>query len=371
MGSKIPEKCATSSGPDATSPHLEGNAVQRLLSAVVLSLVLAAPAAAQQPVTLGFFNAPGPGAPIRRPPTLGLSIGGAVQSAVMDTGSTGVVVSATSIAGFETLPQLGPGRLTYSSSGRVMRGVYVETPVTIVGADGTRVTTRPIRVLAVTRIDCLKTARNCRSIEAPRRVSMLGIGFARGRRPGGGAARNPFLNLPGMGDASTPGPLRRGYIVGASGVQIGLGAGDASGFARVKLKPDAATGDWAAAPVCLSLEDRRPDACGTMLLDTGVSTMYLSLPAAQTDGLETVDMRGESVIADGVRLAVRPGTGEAAPDYGFIVGDRGAAVAPEKVIVVGRGDRPTFVNTTVRALNAFDYLFDQDAGEIGFRRRAP
>ncbi|MEP9356082.1 hypothetical protein ABLE93_21130 [Xanthobacter sp. KR7-65] len=331
----------------------------------------AMPAAAQQPVRLSFLNAPFPGEPIRRPPTLGLSIGGPVHSAVMDTGSTGIVVSATSIAGFDALPQLGPGELTYTSSGRVMRGVYVETPVTIVGADGASITTRPIRILAVTRIDCLESARDCRPIDAPRRVSMLGIGFARSHdhQPGAGPARNPFLNLPGMGDAGGPGRLRRGYIVDREGVQVGLGEGDRAAFARVKLARDGAAGDWAAAPVCIGLEDRTPDACGTMLLDTGVSTMYLSLPSAQTDGLETYDMRGDSVLADGVRVRVRPGPDAPAPDYGFIVGDRREGVVPEKVIVVGRGERPTFINTTVRALNAFDYLFDQDAGEVGFRRR--
>lgn len=344
-----------------------------LLFASLLASALPGPAGAQQAVTLPYLNAPADGAPIRRPPTLGISIGGEVHRAVMDTGSTGVVISATSIADFATLPRLGPGRLTYSSSGRIMRGVHVRVPVTITGADGTRLTTRPITVLAVTRIDCLRTARNCRPSEAPRRVAMLGIGFARAHdgQPGAGPDRNPFLNLPGMGEGQAPGALGRGYVVGRQAVKVGLSAGDKAGFSRVKLAADPAAGDWAATPACLALDGRAPAACGSLLMDTGVTTMFLSLPDAQAEGLSTLGPRGEPVLAEGVVLAISPGTGATAPAYGFTVGDRADPNVPEQVILVGHGRRPAFVNTTVRALNAFDYLFDADSGEVGFRPRLP
>ncbi|MFG1269653.1 hypothetical protein V5F40_17010 [Xanthobacter sp. DSM 14520] len=345
----------------------------RVLAALLLPALAAGGAAAQQGLTLPYLNAPPDGAPIRRPPTLGLSVGGEIHRAVMDTGSTGVVVSATSIAGFEALPQLGPGELTYSSSGRIMRGVYVETPVTLTGADGTSLTTRPIRVLAVTRIDCLKRARSCRPQEAPRRVAMLGIGFARSRdhQPGATPERNPFLNLPGMGTPGQPGALGRGYVVRRQSVTVGLSAGDAQGFSQVKLTADPQTGDWAATPVCLSLAGRTPAACGTLLMDTGVTTMFLSLPLAQTDGLAIRSARGAPVVANGTRLAVSPGPGATAPAYAFTVGDASDPVVPQAAMLVGRGRRPIFVNTTVRALNAFDYLFDADAGAVGFRPHAP
>lgn len=342
--------------------------VRPALAILFLAAGLAAPARAQEPVMLRYLNAPAPGEPIRRSPTLGLAVGGETHSAIMDTGSTGVVISATSIAGFESLPPLGPGRVFYSSSGRIMRGVFVEVPVTVVGADGTRLTTRPIRVLAVTRIDCARRARSCRPIDMPRRVSMLGIGFARGRADD--AARNPFLNLPGMGARGEAAALARGYVVGREGVRVGITDRDREGFSLVKLRPDARTGDWEAAPVCLALEGRTPRACGTMLMDTGVTSMFLTLPDAQTEGLENVGPRGEPELGDGVSLAVSPGEGAQAPAYGFTVGDHANPVAPERVIMVRRPPgRPAFVNTTVHALNAFDYLFDDSRGEVGFRMR--
>src|SRR5262249_1558598 len=80
------------------------------------------------------------------------SFGERSYGAVMDTGSTGVVVSADKIPNIDGLQSLGPGELTYSSSGRIMIGRWVVTSMTIAGGAGTRITTAPIPVLAVTRV---------------------------------------------------------------------------------------------------------------------------------------------------------------------------------------------------------------------------
>jgi hypothetical protein len=40
---------------------------------------------------------------------------------------------------------------------------------------------------------------------------------------------------------------------------------------------------------------------------------------------------------------------------------------PSRLTLVGRGDRPTFVNTSVHLFNGFDYLFDADTGIVGYR----
>jgi hypothetical protein len=103
---------------------------------------------------LPYLNAPAPDGDITRVPRLRISFGARSYDVVMDTGSTGVVVSADKIPNIERLPSLGPGELTYSSSGRVMIGQWVVTPMTIAGANGARLTTAPIPVLAVTRVEC-------------------------------------------------------------------------------------------------------------------------------------------------------------------------------------------------------------------------
>jgi hypothetical protein len=138
-----------------------------LIASVVPGIVLAvAPAIADPPgryeayrdgVYLPYVNAPGPH--LVAVPRLRISFGGRGYGVVMDTGSTGIVVSADKIPRIDTLPSLGPGTLTYSSSGRVMMGQWVITPVTVAGGSGTSITTAPIPVLAVTRSPGVRKSR--------------------------------------------------------------------------------------------------------------------------------------------------------------------------------------------------------------------
>ena len=157
-------------------------------SGAVAALVLgAAPALAassnpydafDQTAFLAYLNAPDAGADLKRPPRLRISFGGRSYAVVMDTGSTGIVVSADKIPNIDRLQSLGPGQLTYSSSGRIMIGRWVVTPVTVMGRNGAGITTAPIPVLAVDRVECTDNARRCTPLETPRGISMLGIGFA-------------------------------------------------------------------------------------------------------------------------------------------------------------------------------------------------
>ncbi|MFG1461569.1 hypothetical protein V5F77_01610 [Xanthobacter sp. DSM 24535] len=347
------------------------------LGALALSGLPAAPAlAADGPdlsahttaTFLSYLDAPLAGVPMTRPPSLGVAFGGRVVRAVMDTGSTGIVVAARAIPDLATLPRLGPGQLTYSSSGRIMRGTWVMTPVQISGTAGAQVTTRPMPVLAVTRVDCLKSARHCRPRRNPTGIAMLGVGFARqgDHQEQSTPDRNPFLAVEGMGDAAAPGGVRRGYIVTRRGVQVGLSADTVAGFSFIKLAKSSEFPDWAAPPACLSLNGRAPEACGTALVDTGVSTMYLSLPPAQQQGQVTGEAAGRTSLPAGAKLSVRLGAEGAGAAYSFAVGDAANPLAPLKVVLVPRGAR-TFVNTSLRLLNGFDYLYDADGGYVGFR----
>jgi hypothetical protein len=168
--------------------RLVGAGVQALLAASVV-----ASSSAAQPhdkadggsVFLRFLNRREPGGYLQNPPHLGLSFGGRQLRAVMDTGSTGIVVSATAIPNIDRLPSRGPGTLTYTSSGRIEQGDWVVVRATIAGANGASVTTSPIPVLAVRSVACLDNARNCTPREDPRHVAMIGVGFGRrGNREG-------------------------------------------------------------------------------------------------------------------------------------------------------------------------------------------
>jgi hypothetical protein len=91
-----------------------------LRAAIAWLLIGIAPALAGSPgrydgydkgVYLPYVNAPGPGEDIRRLPWLRISFGGRSYRAVMDTGSTGVVVSADKIPNIDRLQSRGPGQL--------------------------------------------------------------------------------------------------------------------------------------------------------------------------------------------------------------------------------------------------------------------
>jgi hypothetical protein len=344
------------------------------LTAAALSID---PARAQTPdaannagVFLRYLNAPATGDDLREPPNLTLSFGGRRLNAVMDTGSTGVVVSASAIPAFDQLPKNGPAKLTYTSSGRIMQGVWVSVPVTIAGADGASVITRPMPVLAVTSVDCTEMARNCTPRDDPRHVAMIGVGFGRRNRSGpqtdSATDKNPFLNLSG----SRAEALHRGYLVTREGVEIGVAAAGAPArFATVHLTRNQETGDWSGAPACVAIADHAP-ACGTILPDTGLTPMFLALPPDQTEG-RTFPAGSDRTLPPGTKVTITlaPATPGAKPTaaYSFATGDLDNPIAPRRVILVGQGDRPTYVNTGVHLLNGFDYFYDADAGLVGYR----
>jgi hypothetical protein len=358
--------------PRSSLQRLIGVGVPAILAASVVALSSAAQPqdkADGQGVFLRFLNRREPGGYLQNPPYLGLSFGGKQLRAVMDTGSTGIVVSAAAIPNIDRLPNRGPGTLTYTSSGRIERGDWVVVRATITGANGASVTTLPIPVLAVRSVACLDNARNCTPREDPRHVAMIGVGFGRrGNREGPhGPDINPFLNLAGTGSGYDA--LRRGYIVSSAGIRIGLtGTDPGDGYVTVQLDRDDARQDWSTAPACIAIDDRTP-ACGTALPDTGVTGMFLSLPAGDQQasaGSSGTDQR----LSPGVKVTISLAPGAATPstaNYSFRIGDVSNPLAPARVTPVGRGDRPTFVNTGVHLFNGFDYLFDADKGIAGYR----
>jgi hypothetical protein len=320
-------------------------------------------------VFLPYINAPAGDVDITVSPRLRVSLGGSSHEAILDTGSTGIVVSASDIPGVETLPAT-PGQLAYSSSGRIMVGKWVMTPVTVEGDGGSRFTTKPIPVLAVERIDCRPKARNCQPEDAPKGVAMLGIGF--GREHDGQEQSTPDKN-PFLADSAGGERQRHGYIVTRTGVRIGLTAGDVGpDFAFVKLTPNAMyAGDWTAAPVCITLDDKLPAACGAALVDTGVTGMYITVPATLAAGKATANGKGEQTLADGTHLAfafpgLKPEKPVESAGYAFSVGGSGNPLAPDFLVLNTVRPQP-FVNTSVHFLNGFDYLYDADAGMVGYR----
>ncbi len=309
----------------------------------------------EQAAYLRFVNASEEG--LRRSPSLGISFGERFHSATLDTGSTGVVVGATSIPNIDRLPKIADGELTYTSSGRIMRGRWVRTSFTIVGARDNAVQTEEMPVLAVDRVDCMPRARECNPDEDVSRIAMIGIGFGRegDRQSQSTPDKNPFLHV-----VSNNSRQRHGFVLTSEGVHIGLSPANTEGaISYVKLQRNADGGDWSPVPACISINGAAPPACGTLLVDSGVSAAFMTVPPTQTS-------RDELQTGDQVAVTIPEETG-AVPLYSFRVGER-SPVTPERVHLRHSPDR-VFLNTSFHFLNGFDFLYDADGGYAGFRRR--
>ena len=309
---------------------------------------------------LGTIEIPFANGPIRQEhvPELRLKLKGAQPRRFgMDTGSTGIVVSADHYEPGAGDTNDGPGQLTYNSSGRVLHGTHHTTDVEILHNDDRPAATARVQVLRVDRITCLRNARDCEPNPRPRGVAFMGVGFDRAAAQGTDdtAPRNPFVNI------TSPGSIRPGYIVTRTGIHLGMSAALTRNFAFVKLSPKGTSSaggltQWNAAPLTVSVDGQV--GTGTVLPDTGINYMFLSPPPGSS--LE----RGERVPS-GTRIEMwMPGQGGPGAFYQVAVGDRGNPMHPERVVVVR--DPGVFVNTGRMFFEGFDYLYDAVGGYVGY-----
>lgn len=281
----------------------------------------------------------------------------------MDTGSTGIVVAAEHFVPAPGDEPVGPGRLTYNSSGRILIGERWITNVVIQRDERMPLATARVEVLRVTRIACLEQARDCRPERNPRGVAFMGVGFGRNGAQGTepGVPRNPFTSLTALASGAPPLSIRPGYIVTRTGVQLGMTAERTRNFAFVKLapSPESRPGapEWQTPPMTVSIDDVAGD--GTILVDTGINYMFLSPPAG------TRLRRGTHAPA-GTRIALYMPDRRGPPgaSYGFVVGAQESPLQPDHVDVVH--DRGVFVNTGRMFLQGFDYLYDAAGGYVGY-----
>lgn len=279
--------------------------------------------------------------------------GGAVSPFTVDTGSVGVVVPAAEVP---NIPAGAPaGRLTYSSSGLELTGVWVTLPVRFpqaVDALGATVPAQAtVPVLAVTTSKCLGNGVN--SARCTGAIPhMLGVGFGRGTSVRSAPTHNPFLNLTEMVD----GTMRRGYIIGRDGLSLGLTAANVTGAWTMQQLASAGTpaegthNDWMT-PMGGFQSGSGANHSGKVLIDTGLLDMII-----EAEGLPS---SGE--VPAGTAMTITVG----GLHYSFAVGD-GGPQTPTSVHHAPARDG-TFVNTGLRALGHYDLLFDADGGFLGLR----
>jgi len=290
--------------------------------------------------------------------------GGPPLSFQVDTGSTGMVVSADDVPHLD--PNAPPGMIRYSSSGVELHGVWTTVTVTFPGSQDSqgRVATAVLPVLAVKERRVTGEAVNA-ALHQPSlhpQAHMLGVGFGRG--VAGEPHKNPFVTLREM----EAGVMRRGDLITRTGFELGLTAQNVgAGYVFQKLveRPVAAEThrlapalrDWVTTPG-LTTVDSLDSPLGTVLIDTGLTNMMIANPRvpAGTD------------VPPGTRVTVRLLSGKL--QYSFTVGDRNNPLTPRRVTWI-KATRGASVNTGLRALAGFDYLYDADGGYLGLRPIAP
>jgi hypothetical protein len=287
--------------------------------------------------------------------------GGPPVKLQVDTGSAGVIVGADDVPNID--PNAPAGSITYSSSGVELIGVW--TPVTITFPDSKdehgNVATAIVPVLAVSERKVHPGAVNSGNFKPMKnpKIYMLGIGTGRGKEAH--QERNPWVNLKEM----QAGTMRRGYTITRDGITLGLMAEQAGkGYLLEKLKEH--TGTLAAVPPTRAVAKDWDSSLGWvtvggvkheisgMLLDTGLTNMMIQAP----------DPTSQGDVAEGTEITVNLLSGRLS--YTFTVGDNTNPVTPRKVTWVRRSTRP-LVNTGLKALALYDYLYDADGGYFGLR----
>jgi len=312
----------------------------------------------------------------------------------MDTGSVGIIVGSNYFAppasGRDDESFIGPGSETLTSSGVIVAGDWYKTTVRLFDGD-TLVATSTVPVLAVSKVSCEPNARDCHVSDASgANTHYFGVGFAGGAgQPQGTPDKNAFLNVTSVpGSASLPSP---GYILTTQGAQIGLTASNAQGFALIKLEPVLAPNatQWQTPPASAELLSdwqhtrgvitvNGKSAPGVVLFDTGVSTGFLTPPLGVSPltgtGPAGAECNGSTppgcaVTGTSVRASF-PQLPFPIASLNYTVGagngpQNGNPVSPFAVAVDHNG--AAFLNTTVRFLQAFDYMYDAANGFTGLR----
>lgn len=315
-------------------------------------------------------------------------VGGTAVRVTLDTGSTGFAIDGALVPGHapNTTPADSLGWEFLTSSNRLWIGRWVVQQVTFPDGGGGTVTAT-IPVLAVdTALYCPhyepSDGRACPGGGTPtpfRGLAYMGVGF--GREANDQAQdtpdKNAFLNVTAVdGVPVVPGTMRAGYLITQAGIQLGLTGANTAGFSvtPLVLRSDATDPrDWREATMCVAV-DTLPCFQGSVLIDTGLPQMFLSLPPdVRLDSVRVTDpsQRERSIWAlpDGHRITVRfPGAENPVASYGFVTGCRTDPLAP--TVVVRVQDSNTFVNTGRNILKGFDVLFDA-SGWFGLRRIEP
>ena len=318
---------------------------------------------------------------------------------VMDTGSTGILVSPDNFKPGPNDVAVGTGSQFYSSSGLLSTGTFYVTDVAInntatagtPGPNGTQpiagaaLATARVTVLLVTNQICTIPGRNCTPSSSPTGVAYMGVGFDRGSSsitpPAAFNNTNPFINIVSLASGNPISTLRPGYLITNGGVTLGLSNtadvnnnNPGSNFAFVKLTPNTPNSGqpapaWQQAPMAISVGG--VTGSGAILPDAGINYSYLTPPpnaVLQTISCPPSVGSGNCINpASGAQVQVfLPGQSTTQPaNFSYTLGTTGNPINPNNNVQV-IPDGAIFLNTGREFYQAIDYIYDPIGGFVGY-----
>ena len=309
---------------------------------------------------------------------LNLNMGTGTQASrfTMDTGSTGLAASSAYYQPGPNDKPVGPGEITYTSSGEVYKGTYYQTNVGIMQNSTIQIASSSVVILAIDTY--CPPAKPCEPAK-PGALAYMGVGFDRNALtvpPPAGSNINVFTSVTQLASGAPIGTYRQGYLITNSNVTLGMGAANTQGYSVVKLVPNAERSTptsivWTTPPTSLVADNSSKPTSATLLPDTGIGYMFLTnfppdnRPATFDCGTPSDKDRKCAVNGTKIQI-VLPGQTTPLASYGFTVGQSaGANPTVPDLVVVGDAGSGAFVNTGREFYAGFNYFYDDIGGYVG------
>jgi hypothetical protein len=253
----------------------------------------------------------------------------------IDTGSTGFYISKqllTTMAGM-----IGPGQYateTLYPSRKVIKGNYYLTTVTLYTNSG-KVTTVPMEVLVTGS------------------GNYMGVGYGRPNPGPNGFLRDPVDNVFLQLQPIVQGTMHPGFVMTKTTLSLGLAASNANGYTFTGLQPfPGRQGDWKGPTACIGFNGAPVTCSANMLLDVGISEMYLAAPSPSP-------ITQIAIVASNASMP--------SFSYAFPYPLAGATPPAPTKVMLEASTSPLYVNTGRFILANANYLYDSRCGLAGFQ----
>ncbi|KDQ16772.1 hypothetical protein BOTBODRAFT_30676 [Botryobasidium botryosum FD-172 SS1] len=292
--------------------------------------------------------------------------GGPVKSFRVDTGSEGILMASRFIG--KDYQATGENFcLEYTSSKNYYCGQWVFTTVTLSSSRASGALKATTALMRVRMAEEFRPGGGA-PITDPSKINvlMMGVGFDRDTSsgqtdPAGNLIPNdinPFLRLTEMAS----GTMTPGFILTPQSIILGITAANSAGFDFVDLQSSGT--EWVAPYVTIAVPSAAITIYGAeLLIDTGLDYSIVQAPQNVQPPCAS-NANGACRVANGQKFVLTiPGLPK--PLYTFRTGGRDAPQSVSWRHNLHNGE--PFINTGMYALREFDYLYDAQAGRLGFQ----